>query len=178
MEKKNVVIEAIRTRRSIRKFDKRPITDDEINLILESARWAPSGMNNQPWKFAIIRDPSLKESLSTLTHYGSVIQEAPVCIGVFLDHTRSYDRTKDVQAIGASIQNMLLTIHSLGLGGVWLGEILKNKEKVAELLGAGKELELMAVIAFGHPKEEMKGLGEREHLGMRDPLGKKVFFNQ
>jgi hypothetical protein len=59
--------------------------------------------------------------------------------------------SKDVLAVGASIQNMLLTIHSMGLGGVWLGEILKNKERVGELLGAEAGLELMAVIALGYP---------------------------
>lgn len=178
MEAKNLVIETILTRRSVREFDRRPISDEEINLILESARWAPSGRNNQPWKFAVIRDPSLKKSLSPLTHYGSVIQQAPACIAVFLDHSRSYDRTKDVQAIGASIQNMLLTIHSMGLGGVWLGEILKNKEKVAERLGAGEELELMAVIALGHPKEERKGSGAKDGSAIRDPLEEKIFFNK
>ncbi len=176
MKEGNLVIETIRTRRSVREFDKRPISDDELNLILESGLWAPSGRNNQPWKFAIIRDPSLKKSLSALTHYSSIIQGAPVCIAVFLDHFRSYDRTKDVQAIGASIQNMLLTIHSLGLGGIWLGEILKNKEKVAELLGAPGELELMAVIALGHPREGLKGL--KKLSGIRDPLEEKVFFNK
>lgn len=178
MKERNLVIEAIRARRSVREFDKRPISEEEVNLILESGLWAPSGRNNQPWKFAVIRDPSLKKSLSALTHYGSIIQEASVCIAVFLDHSRSYDRTKDVQAIGASIQNMLLTIHSMGLGGVWLGEILKNKEKVAELLGAGKELELMAVVAFGHPKEEMKGIEVKERSAMRAPLEEKVFLKK
>jgi nitroreductase len=82
-----------------------------------------------------------------------------------------YDRTKDIQAVGACIQNMLLTIHSLGLGGVWLGEILKNKEKVGELLGAGKDLELMAVVAFGHP-------AKRQVAGERDSLEKRVFLRR
>jgi nitroreductase len=66
---------------------------------------------------------------------------------------------------------MLLTIHSLGLGGVWLGEILKNKEKVGELLGAGKDLELMAVVAFGHP-------AKRQVAGERDSLEKRVFLRR
>jgi nitroreductase len=168
---KNPVIEAIRTRRSIRQFTKEPVSDEVMNQILESGLWAPSGKNNQPWKFAIIRDPVLKESLATLTHSRSIIQGAPVCIGVFLDHSRVYDRTKDVQAVGACIQNMLLTIHSQGLGGVWLGEILKNKEKAGELLGAGKDLELMAVVAFGHP-------AKRPGEGERDPLEKTVFLRR
>src|SRR4030043_1076494 len=133
MRSGNPVIETIKTRRSVRQFKKEPVSDDLLNQVLESALWAPSGKNNQPWKFAIIRDSVLKRSLATLTHYGSIIQNAPVCIAVFLDHSRVYDRTKDVQAIGASIQNMLLTLHAMGLGAVWLGEILKNKKKGNEV---------------------------------------------
>jgi nitroreductase len=167
----NPVTETIKTRRSIRQFNKEPVSDDILNQILESGLWAPSGENNQPWKFAVIRDPKLKESLSTLTHYHSIIRNASVCVAVFLDHSRVYDRTKDVLAVGASIQNILLTIHSMGLGGVWLGEILKNKEKVGELLGAGTELELMAVIALGYPK----GRASRSE---RDPLEEKVFLKR
>ena len=90
-----------------------------------------------------------------------------MCIAVFLDHSRVYDRTKDVLAVGDSVQNMLLTIHSIGLGGVWLGEILKNNEKVGELLGAGKELELMAVVALGHSRSKTQKDSERDSLDER-----------
>ena len=172
MKTENPIIEAIQGRRSVRQFKKEPVPDELLNRIMESGLWAPSGKNNQPWKFAVIRDSTLKGSLSSFTHYGSVIQNAPVCIAVFLDHSRVYDRTKDVQAVGASIQNMLLTIHSMGLGGVWLGEILKNKEKVGELLGAGKDLELMAVVALGYPRS----VGREE--SERDPLEEKVFLRK
>jgi len=171
MRAKNPVIEAIRTRRSIRQFTKEAVSDEVLNQILESGLWAPSGKNNQPWKFAVIQDTVLKESLAALTRSRSIILGAPACIAVFLDHSRVYDRTKDVQAVGACIQNMLLTIPSLGLGGVWLGEILKNKEKAGELLGAGKELELMAVVAFGHPAKRPGG-------AERDPLEKTVFLRR
>jgi len=171
MRSDNPVIQTIKARRSVRQFKKEPVSDDLLNQILESGLRAPSGKNNQPWKFAIIQDPKVKESLSSLTHYHSIIKNAPVCIAVFLDHSRVYDRTKDVLAVGASIQNMLLTIHSMGLGGVWLVEILKNKEKVGELLEAGTELELMAVIALGHPD----GRASRSD---RDPLEEKVFLKR
>ncbi len=171
MSAKNPVIEAIRTRRSVRQFTREPVSDEALNQILESAVWAPSGKNNQPWKFSVIRNPVVKEALAALTHSGSIIRGAPICIGVFLDHSRVYDRTKDIQAMGACIQNMLLAIHSMGLGGVWLGEILKNKEKAGELLGAGKDLELMAVVAFGHPVKA----GESSE---RDSLEKKVFLRK
>jgi len=171
MRNKNPVVEAIRRRRSVRQFTGAEVSDEAVNEVLESGSWAPSGKNNQPWKFAVIRDRVLKESLASLTHSGSIIREAAVCIAIFLDHSRVYDRTKDVQAVGACVQNMLLTIHSQGLGGVWLGEILKNKEKVKELLDGGEDLELMAVVAFGHPAKRLTG-------GERDLLEKNVFLRK
>lgn len=168
---KNPIVEAIRARRSVRQFTREAVSDEAVNEVLESGSWAPSGKNNQPWKFAVIRDQVLRESLASLTHSGLIIREAAVCVAIFLDHSRVYDRTKDVQAVGACLQNMLLTIHSLGLGGVWLGEILKNKEKVRELLDGGENLELMAVVAFGHPAKRLS-------RGERDPLEKNVFLRK
>lgn len=71
-------------------------------------------------------------------------------------------------AIGACIQNMLLAVHSLELGAVWLGEILREKEKVNRILNAPHPLELMAVIAIGYPVERAastrKALSEIAHL--------------
>lgn len=157
------ILESIKSRRSIRKFTAEPIDDETINRILNAGIWAPSGKNNQPWKFAVVRTQDLLKLLANLTHYSKIIENAPCCIAVFLDHNLSYDRTKDCQAIGACIQNMLLTIHDMGLGAVWLGEILKNKEKAAELLNAPSNLELMAVIALGHPAER-RGKGKRKGL--------------
>ena len=154
--------EIIRTRRSIRKFTEDHVPDDVIDRIIEAGTWAPSGLNNQPWQFAVIKDGELKKQISTLTHYSRIVLSAEVLIGVFLDNASSYDRTKDCQAIGASIQNMLLYIHSIGLGAVWLGEVLKSKDKVLELVQGPEDLELMAVIALGHPAEK-KGKGNRKN---------------
>ena len=144
----------IKTRRSTRKFTSQSVEDKQLYQIIEAGTWAPSGLNNQPWKMAIIKDSGTRKSLASLTHYSSIIKGAPVLIAVFLDANLSYDHTKDVQAAGACIQNMLLAIHALGLGGVWLGEILQSKDKVSKVLNAPENLELMAVIALGHPAEE------------------------
>lgn len=157
------MLEEIRTRRSIRRFTEDEVDDKTINLIIEMGTWAPSGLNNQPWRFVIVRDQSIRNEISTKTKYSKIIQNAPVCIAVFLDHTRSYNYVKDVQAIGACLQNMLLTIHHLGLGGVWLGEILKNREEVEKILGVPKGMELMAVVALGHTTEK-GGQGDRRQL--------------
>lgn len=152
--------ELIRTRRSIRKFTDDPVSDETIGKIIEAGIWAPSGLNNQPWRFAVIKDDELKKEISTLTHYSKIVLSADVLISVFLDNAASYDRTKDVQAIGACIQNMLLYIHSVGLGAVWLGEILKNRDRLLSMIDGPGDYELMAVIALGHPSSQ-GGRGDR-----------------
>lgn len=147
----NPVLRAIHTRRSVREFESKDVSNELIERLLEAGIWAPSGLNNQPWRFIVVKDEGKKEELAKLTHYGYIIQGAPVCIAVFMDARASYDRTKDVMAIGACSQNILLAAHSLGLGAVWLGEILKSKDEVKGLLEAPDSYELMAALAVGYP---------------------------
>lgn len=157
------VLEEIRGRRSIRKFTQEDVDEGVVRTIIEMGTWAPSGLNNQPWRFVVVRDGDVRDALSRLTRYSKIIQGAPVCIAVFLDNGESYDRVKDIQAVGACIQNMLLAIHHLGLGGVWLGEILKNRGSVERLLEVPESCELMAVVALGHPAEK-RGSSSRKSL--------------
>ncbi len=159
------IMELIRSRRSVRRFADRPVSDEMVNTLLEAARWAPSGLNNQPWRFVVIRDDKIREKLAGLTKYGKIILRAPVSIAVFLDNDSLYHREKDIQSIGAALQNMLLAAHGLGLGAVWLGEILKNAKRVGELLELPTRYELMAVVAVGHPDPEYKpSVRERKPL--------------
>lgn len=148
-----------------------PVASDSIEKILEAGRWAPSGLNNQPWKFGLISDTELKENVSRLTRYSNIIKDASALIVVFLDNSESYDRTKDIQAVGACIENMLLEAHSLGLGAVWLGEIIKSNAEIKKILGLSQGLELMAVVAIGYPGEERKS-------GRRKDLNKLVIFRK
>jgi len=157
------MLDAIRERRSIRSYSDRRVDDSVVDRIIEMGSWAPSGLNNQPWRFVIVRDPQGRNKLADCTKYGRIILNAPVCIAVFMDHSKSYDRVKDLQAIGACIQNMLLAIHHLGLGAVWLGEILNQKDQVAGLLQVPAGLELMALVALGYPAET-KGGGSRKPI--------------
>jgi nitroreductase len=149
---REAVLDAIRSRRSIRKYRDDPVNDEDVQAILEAGRWAPSGLNNQPWRFAVVRAPEVKDKIAEQTRYGEIIRGAPVIIAVFIDNEVSYDRVKDCQSIGACLQNMWLAVHALRLGGVWIGEILKNKDKVADILTPPETYELMAVLAVGHPQ--------------------------
>jgi nitroreductase len=170
-ESAKAVLEAIFARRSIRQYTDDPVDQHEVQTILEAGRWAPSGLNNQPWRFAVVRDPKVRDEVANHTRYREVIRNAPVIIAVFIDNDASYDRTKDCQGIGACLQNMWLAAHALGLGGVWLGEILKNKERVGEILEAPATYELMAVLAIGHPKHRQQ---KSERKSLSDLVFKEV----
>jgi nitroreductase len=145
------ILAAIKQRRSIREFTDQAVDPAVLREIVRAGIWAPSGLNNQPWRFVIVTAAAIRARLSEQTHYGHILLAAPALIAVFLDREAMYDDLKDAQSAGACIQNMLLAAEALGLGGVWLGEILKNRKEVGRILGMSKNLELMAVIALGHP---------------------------
>jgi len=164
---KNQVLETINQRRSVRSFTEEAVRAEDLAAVLEAGRWAPSGMNNQPWRFVVVESPEKKNELAGLTRYGRIIRSAAVCVAVFLDQEACYDQIKDAQAAGACIQNMLLAAQALGLGAVWLGEILKNKEKVRDLFALPPTMELQAVVALGHPQN-------RNQTSQRRPLADLV----
>ena len=152
---KNDFIEFIKQRKSIRCFIYQKIDKETILNILESAQWAPSGNNSQPWRVCVVIHPTVKRMLSELSKYGGIIEDAYVNLVIFLDLERGYDRVKDIQAIGAFMENILLWIHAQeDIGGVWIGEILNRKEEVNEIFKFPKDkYELMGIIALGHVDE-------------------------
>jgi len=153
----NSVMTCILNRRSIRAYTSEEVSKDAIMQLLTAANWAPSGNNMQPWRFSVVmNNKELIKKLSSLTVYHNWVKNAPCLLAVFLD-TKSFDDKfpniylKHTQSIGAAIQNILLAAHELGLGTCWIGEILKNEDKVRELLEVSDDLQLMAVISVGYP---------------------------
>ncbi len=165
------VLEAIYTRRSVRNYRDEPLDRAMVLEILKAASWAPSGLNNQPWRFALIWDSNVRDDIGSLSRYGHIIRRAPVVVTVFLDKDVSYDYVKDCQAVGACLQNILLAAHSLGIGAVWIGEILASREEVRTILGLDEHLELMAVVAMGHPSPEPRS-------SARKPLSELIVWER
>ena len=155
--------DAIRRRRSIREFTPQPVAKDLLANIVEAGIWAPSGLNNQPWRFVLVRDEATRKKLAAQTTYSHIILGAPSLIVILLEKSAMYNEVKDHQAAGACIQNMLLTVEELGLGAVWLGQILKNKDKVNTILNLDDTYDLMAVLAIGYPQH-------RNQESQRKPL--------
>jgi len=152
----------IKSRRSVRKFKKANVSAKTIEEVLTAGSWAPSGLNNQPWRFMVLEGQK-KAALAEFTHYSYVIKCADKIILVFLDKKSSYNLEKDLMAIGACIQNMLLYIHSKNLGACWLGEILNKRRRIKKILNLPDNLELQAVLAIGYSAKPAKK-GKRKNL--------------
>ncbi len=172
------VMEAIQRRRSIRKFKPDPVPDELINQILEAARLAPSGTNRQPWRFQIIKDQALKESVFKDTTFGAkLVLEAPVvivCGSELLTFVKGHKLappggeyfsadSEDWEAIkeflpdahlytGIAVEHMVLAGTALGLGTCWLQRIRYGQ--VAKLLGWPRHIVVLALLLVGYPDEE------------------------
>ncbi len=167
---KHDFIEFIKQRKSSRSFIYQKINKETILNILECAQWAPSGDNSQPWRVCVVIHPTVKRMLSELSKYGGIIEDAYVNLVIFLDLERGYDRVKDIQAIGAFMENILLGVHTQeDLGAVWIGEIIARKENVNEIFKFPiDKFELMGVIAIGVIDEAREKTSEKERK--RRPL--------
>lgn len=159
------ILGIIRQRRSVRCFQNKKVAPRYIHKILEAGRWAPSGLNNQPWRFVVIKETKRKAAVAVFTESRDVLESAAIAIAVFFDQQASYNRDKDLMATGACVQNMLLAAETLGLATCWLGEILNRKTQVARYLHVPKSWELAAVVALGYPDE-------KNLKGKRKPLRK------
>ncbi len=157
------VFQAIRQRCSVRRYAGKTPTNSDILKVLDAGRWAPSGQNNQPWRYKLVTDPEIREQLARLTTSAAIIRSAPCIILICLDLTTSYNRDKDLMGIGAFIQNMLLEAYELGLGTCWLGQIVNRKSEVAALMQWPPQLEFVGGVAIGYPDEE---IGQRRRRAL------------
>lgn len=166
------LLEGIYSRRSVREFTDEAVKREEIREILKAGSWAPSGLNNQPWRFLVVDDADMLQKLARYTTYGEIVASSRVCIAVCADPAAMYDEIKDYMALGACVENMLLAAHGLGLGAVWLGQILNQADAVKDLLGIPKEMKLAAVVALGRPARRGQ-VSERRELSelMLDKYG-------
>jgi len=154
----NPVLEAIRDRRSIIRFEKVPVEEEKVQAILEAGRWAPSWLNSQPWRFIVVTDQKVKESLSehVPTIYNLGVREAPVCIAVSVNPRD--DPFHFVEDGASATQNMSLAAQSLGLGSCWIGvfdlkgEKNSAEERIKAVLGIPKNFRLISVLPIGVPR--------------------------
>jgi len=102
------ILELIKTRRSIRKYKTAPVSEEEINKILEAGRWAPSADNSQPWRFIVLRSQEVRKKLADTLTWGRFLSQAPMGIAVVVNPRASNHPVEDG---AAATQNMLLEAH-------------------------------------------------------------------
>lgn len=153
------IFEAIAGRRSIRKFKKTPLEDELIKKIVEAGIWAPSAGDLQSWEVVIVRDPDTKEKIAAAAYMRSFIAEAPVimisCINMHKSGAIYGKRGIELYCIedaACATENMLLTIHALGLGACWVGSF--DEDAVTDILEIPDGLRPVAVIPIGYPDEK------------------------
>ena len=156
-------LEVIFTRRSIRRYTNKPVTEEEIKALLEAGMNAPSANNRQPWSFIVVDDRAKLNAIMEVHPYSRMLAEAPLAIVVCGDPSVSKFWQQDC---AAATQNILLAARALGLGTVWLG-VYPDEQRatsVAALFGVPDDIKAMCIIAVGHPAEQ-KGRVERYDEG-------------
>ncbi len=139
------------TRRSIRKFKKKPVDLNLILKILDVARYAPSAKNSQPWEFIVVTDEAVRERLSRIHMWASPIRKAPIAIVVVCDKNAS-PTSYHVDCANATMY-VMLAAHALGLGTVWI-QTLRNVDEIKEILKIPEGKIPIAILALGWPDEK------------------------
>lgn len=150
------ILEAIYTRRSIRKFTNEPISDEDLEKILRAGFQAPSAHNFQPWEFVIIRDKGTFEEISKIHTYAKMLPQADICIIVCGDEKKQPETGFMIEDCSAAIQNILLAAHGLGLGAVWCGIYPKTQliNDIKKICSLPKHITPVGMVVLGHKGEE------------------------
>ncbi len=139
-------------RRSIREFTSEPVSDADVQALLEAAMAAPSARNTKPWHFVVVRDRGTLDRLAGTHTFASPLTRAPLGIIVCGEPALSEYWVQDTSA---ATENILLAAAALGLGSVWIGVHPKPEREahVRDVLGIPEEITPLNLIAIGHPAE-------------------------
>lgn len=141
--------ECMKTRRSIRRYEDKPVSKELIEDVVDCGRLAATAINIQPWRFVVVQDAAMRKRIADTTDYGKFIAQSPVCVAVFCQDTKYY-----LEDGSAATQNILNAAHAHGLGACWVaGDKKPYAPKVGEMLGAPADHKLVALISLGYPAE-------------------------
>lgn len=151
------ILDAVRGRRSIRRFRRTPIPAQFLRTLEDSLLEAPSAGNLQSRKFHFVHRDEIRRRLVEAAYGQDFIAEAPLAVVCCADLSieRQYgERGRSLyclQDVAASVQNLMLVAYSLGLGTVWVGAF--DETKVSRILNLPDTLRPVAIVPVGYPDE-------------------------
>jgi nitroreductase len=181
------LFEAVKTRRSIRKYQEKPVEEEKLQSVLDAVSQAPSWANMQCWRMVVVKDRDTKAKISDLSYVESffapkgyktnpsmkALAEAPVVIVLCADPANSgtlWSQNYYLVDCGIAAQNLMLAARGLGLGSVFVG--VYDEEKLKQLLNIPAQVRVVGLFPLGYPAEE-KGVGPP-----RKPVHEICFFER
>ncbi len=149
------LFQTMHSRRSVRRFSDEPLTEAQLERLFRAAMSAANSGNQQPWRFVVIDDPTLRDTIGALEIERGPYHVSPQLVVVCADIGAMQWKMHWLADCGGAIQNLLLAAHGMGLGAVWQ-ELYPYHRRVAEvrrLLGIPDTVYPMAVVAVGHPSD-------------------------
>lgn len=165
------VLDVMLRRRSIRKFETRPVSLEQETLLLQAAFSGPSSTNSRPWHFIIVRDADRRRALAGLHDYTAMLAHAPLVIAV-LGHPSSAWWIEDCSA---ATENILLEATELGLGSIWCGVRIPDgdEREYYPILGIpeASQWRVLSLVGIGYPAQQKKARTQYE----ADKVSHEVF---
>lgn len=146
---------SIFTRKSVRKYKNRQVSDEIVTYLLKAAMQAPSAGNEQPWEFIVLRDKKTMKNLMDVHPYSGMLPSADVAIVVCGNRSREVFEGYWVQDCSAATENILLAAEEKEVGAVWLGvyPLEERIEGVKRLLGLPENVIPLSIVPVGYPDE-------------------------
>ncbi len=156
-------MEAIKNRRSVRRFEDREVPDQLIREIIEAGQWAPSACNRQDWKFVVVDNQEMKETITRETT-AYFVAKAPVLIFVFYSNrTDNLEYRDHLLSAAMAIQNIQLAAYAKGLGTCCVNN-LPIKSRLRKILNVPGMYDPVALICLGYPKAFPKPMKRKDNL--------------
>jgi nitroreductase len=162
--------EAIKKRRSIRKYLPRKVENDKLDRVLEAGRLAPSAKNLQEWRFVVVRDEGRRKRLAEAAKGQTFVGEAPVVIAAcatVTDYVMTCGQLTYPIDLAIALEHMVLAAAAEGLGTCWIGAFYE--EEVKKILNIPPEVRVVALLPLGYPDES-------PHPRPRKEIGEIVAF--
>lgn len=148
---KNSTIDVIMNGYSSKVFTTKPVTDGEIDLIIQCGMKAPSGMNQQPWRFTVIKTKALIDEIFPNTTQGNIL--------IVISGQIKQDGSVEQYATGLATQNMYIAAQSLGLGShIYAGPIANINTKFKETLGIPGDYQAVTILRVGNIDKSVDGV--------------------